>query len=96
MKTVHVVAVESESSGLVNWYYAEAGAIKFFTESVATIDYRMDDINRWAMGVPDDATEDEIDTLAVDAMWNLDYRAIERRAATEGDDIFVTNTKELT
>lgn len=90
MRTIHAVAIESDSSGAVDWYTDEARARLKFDAAVATIAYAAHDINRFSFEVPDDMTTlAEITKIADDRMWYLDYTLIERRAATEGDDIFL-------
>lgn len=90
MRTIHAVAVESDTSGAVYWYTDEPRARLKFDAAVATIAYAGHDINRFSFEVPDDMTTPaEITKIADDRMWHLDYTPIERRAATEGNDIFL-------
>lgn len=81
MKTFYAVAIESESSGAVDWFSDRAKAQNAFEEAVATIDFIGDDINLWAFSVPDHTTRHQITAEADRQMWELDYTAIESRSA---------------
>lgn len=88
-RTIHAIAIESNSSGAIDWYDTEAEARTVFDAAVANVVWADNDINRFAFDVPDDTHDDEVTLEADTRMWELDYTAIERRAATEGDDIFL-------
>lgn len=81
MKTYCAVAVESESSGAVDWFYNQDFAKQAFEADVATIGYIGNDLNFWAFEMLDDATLAEITTEADRQMWERDYTAIESRPA---------------
>ena len=70
MKTVYAFSCESESSGAVNWYYKELDRDLALCKYEATPG---DEMNVFAVDVPDDANAEAIDTIVDDAMWDRDY-----------------------
>lgn len=81
MRTIHVVAIESASSGDVDWYSREVDAKLAYETAIATIDYIGHDINRWSFEIPEGTHRHQITAEADRQMWELDYTKIEGRPA---------------
>lgn len=69
MKTVYCIAFDDWAVGGVDWYYdqheRDAAMTNYSQDSSATA---------FTMGVPDDASDDEITDLVDDAAWNKEYK----------------------
>lgn len=73
-RTVYAVAVETESSGAVDWYAERAAAETAFNEAVC--DFGNEEVNLFSFEVEPDASADEVTDEADALMWDREYQPI--------------------
>lgn len=85
-RTIHVVAFENNSAGMMNWYETREAADERVTE-LQTLGYVVpgDEINLFAYDVPRDLSNEEISILADRAMWERAYVPLIRIAVEGGE-----------
>lgn len=66
MTSVYCIAIESESSGLSQWFAKEADRDAFALRAPVTPG---DTVTEWVQEVPDGLSADEITELVDDVMW---------------------------
>lgn len=82
--TVFCVALESSTSGVVNWHTNDGAADAQYAACVADPVYAADTITRFNYEVDDEADPNQVTGLVDEAMWMVDYKPIKQRVGSDG------------